>query len=154
MTILLVATPLFAQQSAERSKRLTAAAEQLLAYEKKMAADSPDGIEDVLFGDVLALLDSAVTTGPGNVHARALRSEVLLETSYDGEQYDVCYLLDAKGDAEYVISHASRGTPDDITIAKAVLKGIDKIPPDAIPDPPSVCNDDEEGHRGTRTKSQ
>lgn len=138
--------------AAARSNRLTAAAEQLLECEKKITTAD---VDSVLFTDVVSLLDVAVETYPQNLHAHALRGELLLHQSYDGEgQYDVCFLLDARSDAEFVISRAARATPADVTIARAVLRGIENIPPDAIPDPPSSCNDEDEGQRGTRTKSR
>lgn len=154
MTWLLVAA-LLAQTSGgvQRSARLTAAAEQLLDCEKKIVASSTEHVEDVLFVDVLALLDLAVEANPANLHARAVRSELLLHQSYDGEAYDVCYLLDARDDANLVVSRASNASAADITKARSVLKRIDAIPPDAIPDPPSICDDDDEGQRGTRTKN-
>ena len=154
MLLLVAAAPLFAQNS-ERSKRLTAAAEQLLEFEKKMVQSSPDPIDEVIFGDVLGLLDSAVAANPANLHAHALRAQLLLHDSYDGEgEYDVCDLLDAKADADYVISRAAHAAPADVTTARAVLRGIEKIPPEAIPDSPSTCDDEDDGRSGTRTKSR
>jgi len=38
-----------------------------------------------------------------------------------------------------------------VKMARDVLHGLDVIPPDAIPDPPSVCDDDEQ--QGSRTKT-
>ena len=153
VALLLVATPL-AAQNAERSRRLTAAAEQLLDFEKKLIEKSPDAIDDLVFSDVLSLLDTAISTNPTNVHARALRAQILLLQSYDGDgEYDVCYLLDAKADADYVVSRPHAAAAD-VASARAVLRGIANIPPDAIPDPPTVCNEDDEGQHGTRTKSR
>ena len=135
-----------------RSVRLTTAAEQLLDFEKKMATSAPERIDDLLFGDVLALLDLAVNANPSNLHARALRSQVLLVRSFDGEsRYDICYILDAHADAEFIVTHASHAPAADVKIARDVLHGIELIPPSAIPDPPSVCDEDDEEH-GTRTK--
>jgi hypothetical protein len=152
--IVFLAAPLFAQ-NAERSKRLTTAAEQLLEFEKKMVQSSPDPIDGVIFGDVLGLLDTAVAANPGNLHAHALRAQLLLHNSYDGAgQYDICDLLDAKGDADYVISRAAHAAAADVTTARAVLRGIEKIPPEAIPDPPSACDDEDDGRSGTPTKSR
>lgn len=135
-----------------RSIRLTAAAEQLLDYEKKIATSSPERIDDLLFADVLSLLDLALNANGANLHARALRSQVLLVRSYDGEaEYDICYILDARADAEFIVSRAARASAADLKIAHDVLHGIELIPPDAIPDPPSVCEDDKQG---SRTKSR
>jgi hypothetical protein len=151
---LLFAAPLLAQ-SADRSKHLTTAAEQLLEFEKKMVANSAERIDDILFSDVLSLLDVAVSENAGNLHARALRAQTLLHQSDNGGgAYDICYILDAKGDAEFIVTRAQKASPADLVIARRVLSGIEKIPPDAIPDPPSVCDDEDEEHRGTRTKSR
>ena len=154
MTLLLVTMPLFGQQpSVNRSVRLTTAAEQLLDFEKKMATSSPERIDDVLFADVLSLLDLAVNANPANLHARALRSQVLLVRSYDGESaYDICYILDARADAEFIVSRASHAAPADVKAARDVLRGIELIPPEAIPDPPSVCEEDDQ--QGSRTKAR
>ena len=150
---MLLALLLATSTELSRSLKLTAAAEQLFDYEKKMAAGAPERIDDLLFGDVLALLDVAISTNGANLHARAIRSQVLLLRSYDGESsYDVCYIIDAKADANYVVSRAARAAAPDVKIAKDVLRGIDLIPPDAIPDPPSVCDDEDE--RGSKTKSR
>ncbi len=148
--VLLLAT----SPGATKSTRLTAAAEQLLEYEKKMAAASTDSINDLLFTDVLSLLDLAVSSNPANLHARALRSQILLHHSDNGAgEYDVCYLLGAKADADFVVTRTQKAAPADVTMARNVLRGIESIPPDAIPDPPSSCDDEDEGQRGTRTKS-
>jgi hypothetical protein len=147
LAALLFATP----PEVARSVRLTAAAEQLLEVEKKMVTSAQDRVGDLLFADVLSLLDAAVTSNPANLHARAIRAQVLLLRSYDGEaEYDVCYVVDARTDAEFVVSRAARAAPADVKIAREVLRGIDLIPADAIPDPPSVCEEDDE--RGTPTK--
>ena len=155
MSLVFAALLLASSPEAARSLRITAQAEKLLEYEKKMAVDSTDQIDDVLFGDVLGLLDLAVSDNPANLHARALRSQVLLHHAYnpDDDNYDVCDLMDARKDADFVISKATRAAAADLTIVRGVIKNIGKIPPDAIPDPPSVCNDDDEGHSGTPTKN-
>ena len=130
--------------ASQKSVRLTAAAEQLLECEKKIVSGSADALDGVLYNDVVALLDLAVETNPGNLHARALRAELLLHQAYDGRgQYDVCYLLDARDDANFVVSREARAPAADVAMARAVLHGIERIPPDAIPDPPSSCNDEE-----------
>ena len=135
-----------------RSVRLTSAAEQLLDAEKKMASASPEPISDLLFADVLSLLDVAVDSNPSNLHAHALRAQTLLLRSRDeNDEYDVCYLIEARADATFVVSRASKATAPDVKMARDVLHGLDVIPPDAIPDPPSVCDDDEQ--QGSRTKT-
>lgn len=155
MSFILAALLLASSPEAARSLRITAQAEKLLEFEKKMAVDAEDPIDDLLFGDVLGLLDVAVSENPGNLHARALRSQVLLHHAYnaDDDNYDVCDLMDARKDAEFVISKGTRAAAADLTIARTVIKNIGKIPPGAIPDPPSACNDDDEGHSGTPTKN-
>jgi hypothetical protein len=154
MSWLLCAVLLASSPDLARSMKLTTAAEQLFEYEKKMASAAPERIDDLLFGDVLSLLDVAISTNPANLHGRALRSEVLMLRSFDVDEatYDVCYIIDAKADATYVVSRAARASAPDLKTAKDVLRGIDLIPPDAIPDPPSVCDDEED--RGSRTKNR
>jgi hypothetical protein len=153
MHLFLAAVLLATSPEIGRSLRLTTAAEQLLEAEKKLVTSSEDRVSDLLFADVLSLLDEAVATNPGNLHARAIRSQVLLLRSYDGVgEYDVCYVIDAKADANFVVSRAPRAAPPDLKMARDVLRGIDLIPPDAIPDPPSVCDEDDD--HGTPTKKQ
>ena len=138
-----------------RSLKLTAAAEKLLEFEKKLETEAGESLDDVLYTDVLNLLDIAVEADPDNLHARGLRAPLLLHLAYDGEAYDICYLLDAQEDANLVISRAAKAKPADVTRSRAVLRNIERIPPSAIPDPPSVCDEeDDEGHRGSRTKSR
>jgi alkyl sulfatase BDS1-like metallo-beta-lactamase superfamily hydrolase len=153
---LLTATPPVPQSGTApqtRSQKLTAAAEKLLEFEKKIAAESDEGLDDVLYGDVLNLLDVAVDADPDNIHARALRAPLLLHLAYDGEAYDVCYLVDAKADATLVVARGAKAKPVDVTRSRAVLRNIEKIPASAIPDPPSVCDEEDDRQRGTRTKS-
>jgi hypothetical protein len=71
--------------------------------------------------------------------------------SYDGDSYDICTLLDARAEAEFVTGHASRAKGDDLAGARAVLHEIALIPPDEIPDPPSSCNEENERHFGSRS---
>ena len=151
MHVVLAAFLLATSFDVTRSLRLTAAAEQLFETEKKMVTTSAEPIEDLLFADVLSLLDVAIETNPANLHARALRSQILLLHSYDGQgAYDVCDLLDARSDADFVLRRAARAAAGDVATARTVLRGIERIPPDAVPDPPSDCDDDSEN--GTRTR--
>jgi hypothetical protein len=141
---------------AELSLRLAASAEQLLALEKRIAAQYDD-LDSILYEDVLSLLDEALSANPQNLHARALSADVLLLKSYEGDgTYDVCTLLDAKSEAQYVVSRSSRAGDADLATARAVLRKIERIPPDAIPDPPSSCNDKNErpGISATRAKAR
>jgi len=137
--------------AATRSQELTAAAEELLRVEKKIAA-SNDRVGSFLYGDVLSLLDEAIDHDSSNLHARALAGEVLLLRSDQGDgTYDICYLLDSRDEAEYVLKHG--GGAADAVIAHNVIRAIQLIPPDAIPDPPSSCERDEEQRHGTQTRS-
>jgi hypothetical protein len=136
--------------SATRSSQLTAAAEQLLKVEKEIAAAN-DKAEFLLYGDVLALLDEAVADDATNLHARALSGEVLLlQSENDDGTYDVCSLVEAREDADFVLKH--NGGAADVTIAKQVIKAIQAIPPDAIPDDPSTCEGEERRH-GSQARS-
>lgn len=153
MSWLLAAVLIATTPDIARSMRLTTAAEQLFEYEKKMVASASERIDDLLFSDVLSMLDVAIDTNASNLHARAMRAQVLLLHSYDGVgEYDVCYILEAKADADFIVSRAARASASDVKIARDVLRGIDLIPPDAIPDPPSVCDDEKD--RGERTKNR
>ncbi|HJT17493.1 MAG TPA: hypothetical protein VJ853_08905 [Thermoanaerobaculia bacterium] len=135
--------------AAEQSRSLTAAAEQLLKVEKEIAA-SNDKAEFLLYGDVLALLDEAVSDDATNVHARALSGEVLLlQSENDDGTYDVCSLVEARDDANFVLKH--NGGAADTTIARQVIKAIDAIPPDEIPDDPSTCEG--EKRHGSQARS-
>ena len=136
--------------AATLSQRLTAAAENLLNVEKKIAA-STEGTDALLFSDVLALLDEALIKDPANVHAHALSGEVLLlQSENDDGTYDVCSLVEAREDADYVIAH--NGSADDVKLARRVIKAIQAIPEDAVPDDPSTCTGEERRH-GTKTRS-
>jgi hypothetical protein len=137
----------------QRSQKLTAAAEKLLEFEKKLSTDAGEPLDDLLYGDVLNLLDVAVEADADNLHARALRAPILLLLAFDGEAYDICYLLDAEEDANLVISRAAKSNAVDVLSARRVLRKIQHIPPSAIPDPPSVCDEEDDRQRGTRTKS-
>jgi hypothetical protein len=146
---MLVAALLFATAT-ELSNRLTAAAEELLRIEKKIAA-SRDGLDSLLYEDVLSLLDKAIEIDPHNLHAHARVGEVLLLRSSLGDgTFDICTLLDAREEADYVLSHS--GESSDQAIARGVLRAIDGIPPSAIPDPPSSCEGEERRH-GSKTRS-
>jgi hypothetical protein len=133
------------------SQRLTAAAEELLKIEKKIAGAHE--LDAVMYEDVLTLLDEALEADPHNLHAHARAGEVLLLQSKQGDgTFDICSLLDARDEADFVLSHGA-GVADQ-AIARGVLKSIDAIPQSAIPDPPSSCGDDDEGRRhGTKTRS-
>ncbi len=63
--------------AATLSQRLTTAAEELLRIEKKIAG-SHEGLDPVLYEDVLTLLDKAIEVDPQNLHAHARVGEVLL----------------------------------------------------------------------------
>lgn len=144
----------FSISDADMSRRLTKAAEDLLAAERKAAAvwreaGQPD---NQLYEDVLAMLDTALDFDPKNLHARAVAADLLLAKAYDGEVYDVCFLLDARADAGFVVTHASRAAAADLATAQRVLRSIEAIPKDEIPDPPSSC--DEEDHGPTTTAAR
>jgi hypothetical protein len=137
--------------AATLSQQLTAAAEDLLKIEKKIAA-STEGSGALLYQDVLSLLDEAIDHDKTNLHAHARAAEVLLLMSDDGDgTFDVCTLLDARNEAEYVLKHG--GEASDADLAHKVIRAIQEIPPDAIPDPPSACEQDEEHRHGSKTRS-
>jgi hypothetical protein len=136
--------------AATLSQRLTAAAEDLLNLEKKIAT-STEGADALLFGDVLALLDEALVKDPTNLHAYALSGEVLLlQSENEDGTYDVCSILEARQDADYVLKH--NGNAADSQLARQVIKAIQAIPAEAIPEDPSVCKGEERRH-GTKTHS-
>ena len=148
-----VAQAILPASDADLSRRLTSEAEELLKLEKKVAA-AEDGLDAVLYEDVLALLDAALRASPQNLHARVVSSDVLLLKAKDSDgTYDVCTLLDARDEAEYVTSRASRASESDLAAARAVLRSIDSIPPDAVPDPPSSCDEEDERQRGSRASA-
>ena len=148
-----VAQAILPVSDSDLSRRLTSEAEELLRLEKKVAA-TEKGLDAVLYEDVLALLDAAVHANPQNLHARVVSSDVLLLKAYDGDgTYDVCTLLDARDEAEFVTSHASRASESDLAAARAVLRSIDSIPPDAVPDPPSSCDEKDERQHGSRASA-
>ena len=140
--------------STSDSEKITAAAETLFKAEQKAAAvwreASPDeAIDAVMYEDVLALLDVAIRENPDNLHAHAIAAQVLLIKADQGDgTYDVCTLLDARDDAEYVTKRATAAAAPDLENARTTLKAIRRIPPSAIPDPPSVCGD--EDHESTQ----
>jgi hypothetical protein len=137
--------------AATLSQQLTAAAEDLLKIEKKIAA-STEGAGALLYQDVLSLLDEAIDHDKTNLHARATAAEVLLLMSDDGDgTFDACTLLDARNEAEYVLKHG--GEASDADLAHKVIRAIQEIPPDAIPDPPSACEHDEEQRHGSKSRS-
>ncbi len=148
-----VAQAILPASDSDLSRRLTSEAEELLRLEKKVAA-TEKGLDAVLYEDVLALLDAALHANPQNLHARVVSSDVLLLKAYDGDgTYDVCTLLDARDEAEFVTSHASRASESDLAAARAVLRSIDSIPPDAVPDPPSSCDEEDERQPGSRASA-
>ena len=133
------------------SQQLTAAAEELLKVEKKIAA-STEGASVLLYGDVLALLDEAIDEDKNNVRAHAKASEVLLLMSEEGDgTFDVCSLLDARDEAQWVLKHGGEGA--DADLAQKVLRTIKAIPPEAIPDSASSCDSDEDQRHGSKTRS-
>ncbi|MGZ7039186.1 MAG: hypothetical protein ACXVJO_13520, partial [Thermoanaerobaculia bacterium] len=140
------------------SEQLTSAADDLFVAEQKAAAvwrkvRAEDGVEAVLYEDVLALLDAAIGADPANFHAHALSARILLLKAYQGDGvYDVCGLLDARDDAEYVADRAGSAPAADLASARDILKQIRRIPPSAIPDPPSSCG--EEDHDSTGKTSE
>lgn len=157
------ALPLAAQEpkgisDAEYSRRLTAAAEDLLAAERKVAdrwreaaqAASPDteagqDVANKMYEDVISLLDEALNADPQNLHAHRVAADVLLVKSDTGNgKFDVCYLLDARDQAGYVLDHASHAAAPDLARAKTVVKTIATIPPSAISGKESDCDDQEE----------
>ena len=137
--------------ASEISRNLTAAAEELLKIEKKIAG-SNEGLGSILYEDVLTLLDEAIEEDPANLHAHARASEVLLLRSDQGDgTFDICSLLDARNEAEYVLKHG--GDAADSATARGTLHAIQAIPPDEIPDPPSSCGESEEQRHGSKTRS-
>ena len=137
--------------AATLSQQLTAAAEELLKVEKKIAA-STEGASALLYGDVLALLDEAINEDNNNLRAHAKAAEVLLLLSDEGDgTFDVCSLLDARDEAQWVLKHGGEGT--DADLAQKVLRAIKAIPPEAIPDSPSSCDQDEDRRHGSKTRS-
>ncbi len=137
--------------AATLSQQLTAAAEDLLKVEKKIAA-STEGAGALLYQDVLSLLDEAIVVDKTNLHAHAQAAEVLMLMSDEGNgTFDVCSLLDARDEAEYVLKHGGEG--GDSELAHRVIRTIKAIPPEAIPDPPSSCDQDEEQRHGSKTRS-
>lgn len=137
--------------AATLSQQLTAAADELLKVEKKIAA-STEGASALLYGDVLALLDEAIDEDNTNLRAHAKAAEVLLLMSDEGDgTFDVCSLLDARDEAQYALKHGAEGA--DAELAQKVLRAIRAIPPEAIPDPPSSCDQDEDQRHGSKTRS-
>jgi hypothetical protein len=148
-----VAQTILPASDPDLSRRLTSEAEELLRLEKKVAV-TEKGLDAVLYEDVLALLDAALHANPQNLHARVVSSDVLLLKAYDGDgTYDVCTLLDARDEAEFVTSHASRASESDLAAARAVLRSIDSILPDAVPDPPSNCDEEDGRQHGSRASA-
>ncbi len=143
--------------NADVSRQLTAAADDLFAAEQKASATwrkarSNDGVDAVLYEDVLALLDAAISADPANLHARTLSAHVLLLKAYEGDGvYDVCRLLDARDDAEYVVNRSSTAAAPDLASARDILRQIRRIPPSAIPDPPSICGEDDHDNATGKT---
>lgn len=143
--------------AADLSRQLAAAADELFIAEQKAAAAwrkarSDDGVDAFLYEDVLALLDAAIRADHANLHARALSARILLLKAYQGDGlYDVCRLLDARDDAEYVVSRSSAAAPPDLTSARDILRQIRRIPPAAIPDPPSSCGEDDHDDTSGKT---
>ena len=147
----MIAAALLFATATELSTRLTAAAEEVLRIEKKIAAQR-DGLDSILYEDVLSLLDEAIDVDPHNIHAHARAGEVLLLKSNQGDgTFDICALLDARDEADFVLTHG--GDVADQAIARGVLRGIERIPADAIPDPPSSCGDGQEQRHGSKTRS-
>ena len=72
----MLAAVLLLATASELSHKLTSAAEELLRLEKKIAG-SHEGLDAVLYDDVLALLDEAIIADPQNLHAHARAGEVL-----------------------------------------------------------------------------
>jgi hypothetical protein len=151
------APPRMPVDAAELSRRITAIAADLFEAEKKAAerwskteteaepeGEVADEVESVLYEDVIRMLDSAVEVDPNNMRAHALLAEVLLRKAYEGQGvYGVCSLLDARDEAEWVISHAGHASAADLKKARDLVKQIKAIPKEAIPDPPSSCGDEE-----------
>jgi hypothetical protein len=147
----MIAAVLLLATASELSRKLTSAAEELLRVEQKIAGSRP-GLDAILYEDVLSLLDEAIGADPQNFHAHARAGEVLLLKANQGDgTFDVCFLLDAREEAELVLKRG--GEAADVVIARGVLRAIERIPPDAIPDPPSSCDDSEERRHGTKTRS-
>ena len=145
-----LAALIFASVVQSRSTQLTSAAEELLKIEKRLAGGTD--LEPDLYEDVLTLLDEAIDDDPTNLNAHALESGVLLLKSDNGDgTYDVCYLLDARDEANRVVAERIHASAADLTTARRVLKDIARIPPSAVPDPPSSCNGDDQ-RKGTRAR--
>ena len=142
------------------SEKLTAAAENLFAAEQKAAAAwrdaAPDeAVDATMYEDVLSLLDAAIRANPDNLHAYAFASQVLfVKADQNDGTYDICALLDARDDAEYVTARAGSATAPDLAAARGILKQIRRIPPSAIPDPPSSCGDDDHDHSSKTSETR
>jgi imidazolonepropionase-like amidohydrolase len=147
---MLAAALIWFATAAELSRTLTAAAEDLLKVEKKIAASTEAG--SFLYQDVLSLLDETLDQDKTNLHAHARTAEVLVLMSDEGDgTFDVCTLLEAREEAEYVLKHGGEGA--DADLAHKVIRAIQEIPPEAIPDPPSACEQDEEHRHGSKPRS-
>ena len=147
---MIVAALLFATAT-ELSHRLTSAAEELLKIEKKIAG-SNEGLDAILYEDVLSLLDQAIDVDPQNLRAHARAGEVLLLKSNNGDgTFDVCLLLDARDEADFVLKRGGSG--EDAAIARGTVRGIERVPAEAIPDPPSSCEDGQQRRHGSKTST-
>jgi hypothetical protein len=139
----------------ELSRRTTALAAELYEQEKKIAArlrkaaeehspHAPGGesVESMLYDDVLNLLDAAMLADENNLHAHALAAEVLFRKSSEGEgTYEVCSLLDAEDQIDYVLSNADDAERADLESVKRIKKAIDAIPEDKIAGDAADCED-------------
>lgn len=139
----------------ELSRRTTALAAELYDQEKKIAArlrkaaeqHSPDAsggeaVESMLYDDVLNLLDAAILADEDNLHAHALAAEVLFRKSNQGEGiFEICGLLDAEDQIDYVLSNADNADKTDLENVKRIKKAIDAIPEDKIAGEAGDCED-------------
>jgi len=169
-----IATTAYAQtpkpiSEAEYSRRVTAIAEELFNSEKKAAerwrsdarasepgTDAGDAVDNVLYEDVISLLDDALNADPRNTHAHLMAAEVLRAKAREGEgAYDICYLVDARDQANAVIEGAARATAADFKRAKELVADIAHIPAGEIDGKESDCHDqDDDASAGSATVAE
>jgi hypothetical protein len=151
--------------AAELSRRITTIAADLFEAEKKVAerwskaeteaepeGEAADEVDGVMYDDVTRMLDSAIEVDPDNMRAHALLAEVLLRKAYEGQRiYNVCSLLDAQDEAQWVIAHSAQAGAPDLKKARDLIKAIKAIPKESIPDPPGSCDDDDDSHHRSAT---
>ncbi|HYM61747.1 MAG TPA: hypothetical protein VEZ11_12750 [Thermoanaerobaculia bacterium] len=157
-----------AMSGEELSRRATALAAELYEQEKKIAAKlrkaaeqhSPDAaggeaVESMLYDDVLNLLDAALLADKDNFHAHALAAEVLFRKSNQGEGvYEICSLLDAEEQIDYVLANAETAEKLDLESVKRIKKAIDAIPEDRIAGDEGDCEEKDGKEKGTAWRQE